>query len=211
LAPAVVVLAFLLITPLAGAGEFGERIDWLSGEWRSLRRARGAWGEVYDRLAASPPLSYYYDRRAGAALRLAGYVRDCVPQSDRLLVLWFAPDIYYYSDRLMAQQHLVFVPQWAALEHEQRMTLTKIKRFKPPLVLARRSSLDGTARASYPDVVKYVEEEYALAGTLQNDDEEYLILARRDRPMLRSFGPETWPCYTAAPSLAERVGRSSDS
>jgi len=179
----------------------------LAGAWRSPSAARIAWAEVFAELTASPPLRYYLDRAAEPSLRLAAYVRECVPSSDRLLVLWFSPEIYYHSDRLMAQRHLVFVPEWAALVHEQRMTLEKVRRFSPPVALARRSALDTQARATFPRMVEYVEREYRLAGTVTESGEEYLIFARRDRVPLRTFAEEGWPCYVSERSVWERVGR----
>jgi hypothetical protein len=162
---------------------------------------------TWDELTATPPLAHYLDRPARFTLRLAAYVRDCVPPSDRLVVLWFEPEIYYYSDRLMALRHPVFAPAWSALADEQRATLDKVDRFKPPLVLARRSALDEYARATYPGVMAYVEQQYTLAATAHDSGEDYLIYARRDRPALRTFGPQPWPCFTPAPSRWARVGR----
>jgi hypothetical protein len=157
---------------------------------------------------AVPPLEHYVGRSARFTIRLAAYVRDCVPPDDRLLVLWFEPEIYYYSDRLMALRHPVFAPAWSTLDVEQRATLAKIARFKPPLVLARQSALDEYARATYPGVIDYVEKNYVLAATAQDGGEEYLIYARRDRQVTRRFDAQSWPCYTAEPSRWARVGRS---
>ncbi len=202
------VLALLALVTVAGAGQFGDRVTWLAGQWSSLRLARGAWGEAYGELFSSPPMTYFYDRPAGVSVRLAAYVRECVPPSERLLVLWFAPEIYYHADRLMAQRHLVFPPAWAAVPHEQRMALEKVQRFSPPVALARRSALEPYARATYPQVVSYVEREYELADTVAEQGEEYLIFTRRDRRSVRMFGDQQWPCYTSEPSSWSRVGRS---
>lgn len=165
---------------------------------------------VFAELVASPPLAHYLDRPARFSLRLAAYVRACVPPSDRLLVLWFEPEIYFYSERLMAQRHLFFAPPWADLAGEQNMTIAKIKRFLPPLVLARRSALDEYARATYPGVVDYVDREYRLATTIENEGEQYLIFAKRGRPELHKFGPQKWPCFLPESSPWERVGEQSE-
>jgi hypothetical protein len=106
----------------------------------------------------------------------------------------------------MAQRHLVFAPTWAGLPHEQNMTMEKIRRFSPPLALARRSALEGYARASYPGVVDYVEREYRLAATVVDEGEEYLIFANRSRPVLRRFGSGDWPCFLEERSPWSRVG-----
>ena len=191
-----VLVAVCVIWIVAASGRFESPVAWF----------RGA-GVTYDELTATPPLSHYVDRPARFTLRLAAYVRECVPPADRLLVLWFEPEIYYYSDRMMALRHPVFAPAWSTLDAEQRATLAKIDRFKPPIVLARRSALEEYARATYPGVIRYVEEHYDLAATVPDAGEEYLIYARRDRPVIRPFNAQAWPCYTAEPSRWARVGK----
>ena len=209
-ASAAAALGVALTLSVAQASRFGERISSLAGDGRSLTRARSQWSAAFAELLASPPLGYFVDKRARFSLRLAAYVRACVPESERLLVLWFEPEIYYYGDRLMAQRHLVFAPTWAAVPHEQRMTIEKIRDFAPPMALARRSALEGYASASYPGVVDYVQKEYQLAATIREDDEEYLIFVKRDRPVVRLFGSEKWPCFVHDPSVWSRVGHAND-
>jgi hypothetical protein len=203
----IVVLSVVFITNVAGAGQFGDHAGWLAGRWSSVRQARAAWSEVFGQLVASPPMSYYIDRPAAVTLRLAAYARACVPPSERILVLWFAPEIHFHADRLMAQRHLVFVPGWERMPHEQQMTLAKIRRSSPPIALARRSALEGPTRRIYPGVVEYVNDKYELAGSVHESDEEYLLFVRRDRPPLRHYGEQQWPCYVEDPSLWSRVGR----
>ncbi len=189
-----IAFAMLLVKSVAVVGEFGTRVTWLAGDWASFARARGAWAEVREQLTASPPLRYWDGHRSPVPIELARYAHECVPASERLLVLWFAPEIYYYADRLMAPRHLVFVPGYAQLGREQQMTLSKIERFSPPIAFAN-SGLDGFTKEVYPAVVEYVHREYDMAGSLEGEGERYVILARRDRPAVRSYGDEHWPCY----------------
>jgi hypothetical protein len=184
----------MVLKSVSVSGQFAERAGALTGDWRFAGRMRGAWNDIAGRLAASPPLAYHEGRPMSVPLSLAAYARECVPPSERLLVLWFAPEIYYYAERLMAQRHLVFVPGWAELPHEQHLTLTKVRRFAPPLALAS-SSLDGLTRRTYPGVVDHVRAEYDVAASIADDDQEYLILARRGRPVVRTYGEQRWPCY----------------
>jgi hypothetical protein len=187
----------IAVATTATAGRFEGPVRW----WRGA-------SDTYAELNASPPLSFYVDRPARFSLQLAAYVRDCVPPDERVLVLWFEPEVYYFSDRLMALRHGVFAPSWSQLAHEQRVAVEKVKTWNPPIVLARRSSLDGEARETFPGVVAYVEREYRLAATVPNGGEEYLIYARRDRPVPRTFAAQTWPCFTPTASRWERVGGS---
>jgi hypothetical protein len=189
--------AVAVVWIVAVSGRFESPLAWL----------RDA-SDTLDELTASPPLQHYVNRPARFTVRLAAYVRDCVPSDDRLLVLWFEPEIYYYSDRLMALRHGVFAPAWARLPREQRETLAKVERFKPPLVLARQSALEEYARATYPGIIDYVMQQYTLATTIHDAGEDYLVYMRRDRPPVRTFAAQSWPCYTRESSRWASVGRS---
>ena len=188
---AAVALTLLVMGQVVRAGQFTNPLTW---------------GASVAELVSSPPLQHYVDRRARFTLQLAAYARECVPPSERLLVLWFEPEIYYYSGRLMAQRHLIFAPSWATLTHEQDATLEKIARHAPPIALARQSALEEYARATYPGVMSYVERNYAIAATVDEANERYLIFARKDRHPLRGFGTHNWPCYVREASPWVRVG-----
>ena len=122
------------------------------------------------------------------------------------MVLWFEPEIPYFSARLLAQRHFTFPPAWAGLAHEQDATMEKITRYKPPIAFAMASALDRTARAAYPRVVEYVEREYQVAAKVERGGEDYLIFTRKDRPPVASFGAQAWPCFVKDPSPWDRVG-----
>jgi hypothetical protein len=187
----VIAVTAVLMATVTRAGQFTNPLGWP--------------GSVPE-LVSSPPLQYYVGRRARFPLHLAAYVRECVPASDRLIVLWFEPEIFYYSERLMAQQHLAFAPAWAGLAHEQNSAMQKMKRYSVPIVLARSSILEDYVGATYPGLMKYLESEYLLAATVDDQGEQYLILSRRDRPALRGFGVQNWPCFVPDHSPWERVG-----
>jgi hypothetical protein len=112
------VLLLLAAKSLAVAGDFGDRTRWLIGEGRSLERARGAWSEVAARLTASPPSRFWAGRTGPLWVRFAEYARRCTAPSDRLLILWYAPEIHYDADRLMAGRHLYFFSAFRDIEEE---------------------------------------------------------------------------------------------
>ncbi len=121
------------------------------------------------------------------------YARECVAPGDRILVLWFAPEIYYYSNRLMAGRHVFFLPALRTLSDEQRMEMEKLRRFPPQLVFARVS--DRSAGEAFPEMVDLLVQDFTLAGSVDDAGERYLILARSDRVPVRSYGNHGWPCY----------------
>src|SRR3954471_20966030 len=158
------------------------------------RTPAGRLGRSPRRLVTSPPVDFWQGATAPAEVQLAQYARECLPARDCLMVLWFAPEIYYYSDRLMAQRHLAFITGWSALTGEQELTLDKVRRSAPALVFASAPRLDTVTRAMYPSLVDYVHAHYQPVATVAGD-EEYVILARRDRPAVRAYGEHDWPCY----------------
>jgi hypothetical protein len=73
------------------------------------------------------------------------------------------------------------------------MTLGKVERLAPPLAFAG-SSLEGLD--TYPGIVEYVRREYDVAGSIGDGEEQHLVFARRDLPVVRTYGERKWPCYT---------------
>ena len=126
------------------------------------------------------------------SIRLAQYANACVPPSERVAVLWYAPEIYYYSNRLMAIRHLVFAPGLASPE-EQRRTADKFTRSSPPVVFAG-ALMSAITRPVFPELIADVDRDYMQAGSL-DDDEGYLLLVRRDRTPTGTWGPRGWPCF----------------
>lgn len=188
------VFSLVVVKSVAVAGEFGNRMSVLAGEWRSPSQAGRAWLTVMRDLQADPPIDQWEGRGPTVSIQLARYVRACVPQSERLLVLWFAPEIYYYADRLMAGRHLVFVQGYQNLGLEQQLALAKVEHYAPPIALAN-GALDGFTHDVYPRVVDYVRREYDVGGSLENDGEHYTVLVRRDRRATSWYGESKWPCY----------------
>jgi hypothetical protein len=188
----VAALVVFSVKAVASSGQFLDRVGWLAGDWRSAARMRGAWSDAASRLVASPPLSYWTGPSPPVSIRLAQYANACVPASERLAVLWFAPEIYYYADRLMALRHLVFVPGLTSPE-EQRLTAEKFMHSLPPVVLAP-AALSTFTRTVFPDLVGSVERDYIQAGSL-DEDSGYQVLVRRGRTAASTWGPGQWPCF----------------
>lgn len=189
------VLALLVVKSVAVAGQFETRVGQLTGQGR-LPEMHEAWTSARDRLVAEPPAAYWEGRRAPVSVELARYARACVPPSDRLLVLWFAPEIYYYADRLMASRHMFFDSGYPSMEDELRLTLDKIRRTAPMLVFAS-DDLDTRTRALYPAVVAHVRGAYEEVGAIEDaGGVRRLILARRGVPVTGRYGTDEWPCYT---------------
>lgn len=190
----VVVLMLLAVKSLAVAGDFGDRTRWLLGEGQ-LDRARGAWREVGARLQASPPSQFWPRGTGPVTVRLAEYARRCTGPSDRLLVLWFAPEIHYHADRLMAGRHLYFFAAFGELEGEQRRELDKVRRTSPGMVLVSRNGYPA-ALAAFPGLASILEDGYASVVRFEEDGDAYSILIRKDSQPRSTDSVSGWPCLS---------------
>jgi len=191
---AVVLMMLLAVKSLAVAGEFGERVEWLFGDGRSMARAKGAWREVGARLQASPPSQFWPAGTGPVTVRLAEYVRRCTAPSDRTLALWFAPEIYYHADRLMAGRHVYYFEAFKTLEDEQRRELEKVTRSEPKIVLASRNAY-GAAGAAFPAAMQFIESRYVPAVVFEEDGDRYSILVRKDAQASSTDRVSGWPCF----------------
>ena len=191
---AAVLLMVLAAKSFAVAGDFGDRIAWLIGEGQSLERAQGAWSEVATRLRASPPSEFWAGNTGPVSMRLAKYVRRCTAPSDRVLVLWFAPEIHADADRAMAGRHLYYFEAFRGIEEEQRRELEKVTRSSPRIVLANRNNYQS-AVTTFPALMRHIESEYVPTASFEEDGDRYSILIRKE-----SLPPEPdtltgWPCF----------------
>jgi hypothetical protein len=118
-----------------------------------------------------------------------------MPSSKRLLVLWFAPEIYYYADRLMASRQLAYETVVMSLAQEEQLTLEKFQRFTPPLVFAA-GGLDRMADRVYPAVIDRLRHDYAPAGAVEDEGQLYQVFFRKNEPVVRSYGEHGWPCLS---------------
>ena len=191
---AAVLLMVLVAKSFAVAGDFGDRMAWLIGEGQSLERARGAWSEVAARLRASPPSAFWPGHTGPVSIRLAKYVRRCTAPSDRVLLLWFAPEIHADADRLMAGRHLYYFAAFRDIDDEQRRELEKVTRSAPPIILANRNNYEAAVLA-FPALMQYVEREYVPAASFDEDGDRYSILVRRESSPRGPDAVTGWPCF----------------
>ena len=108
-------------------------------------------------------------------------------------MLWFAPEIYYYSERLMASRHVFFLSEFRGLSHERDMEMEKVMRVPPAIVFTKSGSEDPVRRA-FPQLVDLIGREYHVAGWI-DDGDRYSLLVRKDRLPVRDYGDDRWPCY----------------
>lgn len=153
---------------------------------------------IWQQLAVSPPFDGW--RATGSAkYQAVRYVRACTSPDDPLLVLWFAPDLYYYSGRPFAGRLGFYMEgYWASAQHE-RENIAAIERDRPTLVLMEPGRRE-TDLYTYPQLLTYVANKYRELGVLQSSDGRRVrVHARNDRTPTGVDRETGWPCFGGHP------------
>ena len=155
---------------------------------------RSSWTSTWRRLSMSPPFDAW-DAAGSARHRAVRYVRACTAPREPLLVLWFAPHLYYYADRPFAGRLGFYMEgYWTSEEHE-RVNLSRIERERPVLAISEAGH-EASDLHTYPALVAYLAEFYSPIGELPDNDGSVIrVLARKDRPPTSTDAELGWPCY----------------
>ncbi|HEY5949551.1 MAG TPA: hypothetical protein VIV40_28850, partial [Kofleriaceae bacterium] len=154
--PAVAIVALMLLTwisltvhePGTAFAKVGASVSWarLQAEWRALD---GPPAETA--LAAADP-------EAG----MIEYLRACTEADDRVLIVGYQPQVFYYAGRRFAGGMPYFIQRRFSSAADQTSIVEKLKAQRVPLVLVEESlhMLDE----DYPRVAAYVRSRYVEAG-----------------------------------------------
>jgi hypothetical protein len=122
-------------------------------------------------------------------------VRDCTAEREPLLVLWFAPDLYYYSNRPFAGRLGFYMEGYWTSERSESLNIAVIERDRPTIALIE-SDREVTDLYTYPRLLSYLADFYHPLGLLSsNDDRTIRVLARNDRSPTSIVSESGWPCY----------------
>ena len=152
--------------------------------------------EAIERLAASPPR--YEAMPSGRYVQMVQYLRECTSPRDRVLLAWFAPDVYFFAQRgFAAGMAAVFGAHWSAPRFEER-SLRIFAAQSVPIVIVRTT--DESFENSYPLTARYLHDHYHVAGTSDFGDPDidaggYEVLIRNDRVPTRRHTPTSMPCF----------------
>ena len=90
------------------------------------------------------------------------YLFDCTSPSDRVLVTWYAPDVFFYAERGFAGGQTFLYGGWHASVSDQRLTIERMQQQSVPIILAREDRVE-TFRQGFPLIYDYVRTRYRLA------------------------------------------------
>ena len=130
---------------------------------------------------------------AGEVPDAVRYLNSCTSRNDAVMLTWAAPEFYFFAQRRFAAGHALFLPPDAfTTVHDQERMLAQIRRERIPVVLINETRRKEFGEA-YPEIDRYITEEYAPAGHFDIRDGSTITVAigkqfKGDRTY------QGWPC-----------------
>ena len=103
------------------------------------------------------------DHETGNLRALTRYLLDCTAPSDRVLVTWYEPDVYFYAERGFAGGQAYFERGSFGSVADQRLTIERMQQQSIPIIVGRRDQED-LFREGFPLVYDHVQTRYRLAA-----------------------------------------------
>ena len=123
------------------------------------------------------------------------YLHQCTAPDDRILVTWFAPEIFTFADRGFAAGHAFFTRTHFVSPDYQAAMLERLSRQRVPVALINLEQRSWFS-TRFSGIDAYLNEVYAVAGTYRNyDGADIAVAVRRDLKPSGVFVPTGWPCF----------------
>ncbi len=151
------------------------------------RDAMGKFSTTVRVYAESPPWQILSENLR----QIVRYVDACTEPEDRLLVTWYAPEIYFASNRRFAGNQWVYVDYHNSVEQQQEV-LRLLGQQSVPLVFERQN--DSPFAGFWPLLTDHIEREYHMVGIFG----DALVYADRRKETFRADAVTGLPCFTPA-------------
>jgi len=126
---------------------------------------------------------------------LTRYVRECTKPDDRLLVTWFAPEVYFYSERKFAAGLAFFYPRFFSSPAEEEVAFARFRKQTVPIVIVDVSSYEQSFIHDHPKLAAHLADQYAVAGEVTATEARYRVLTDRRAVPVRVSTPWSLPCF----------------
>lgn len=153
------VAAIIVLT--GSIGEAVPRMAELTGDGAGIRRTAKA---VNFRL--SPPQHRTGSELSQGYLDLVESVRQCTPETSRLLGLGFVPELYVYTGRGFAGGHVMFIPGYYLGDRHASLMLGRLRQERVPLVIVDEQIRQEIVDA-YPRLWAHVATNYREARSFE--------------------------------------------
>ena len=151
--------------------------------------------EVLHDVTTSPPIEAWAPADSTGLRALTRYVHECSKPTDRLLVTWFAPDVYYYSGRGFAGGQLFWFASYQTSPREQQRSLDKLRAESVPIIIAKSDGLEGFAK-DYRDVYEHIVRNYRMVRDSGfGGQQPYQVLVDRRREPTGTYRRLSLPCF----------------
>ena len=157
----------------------------------------GVWEQlgVANRGLRERPIDAWAPPGSSGRRALTRYVLDCTAPSDRILVTWFSPDVFYYAERGFAGGQTFLHAGYHASVSDQRLTIERMQQQSVPIVLARRDLVEEF-RQRFPLIHDYVDTRYRLAAeSTFGGERSFLIFVDARRNPVARHPDLGLPCY----------------
>ena len=187
-------IAIVTFWSAAVFGEMGDRVV-ATGVLAGPAGVTERFEKTNEYLMTSPPIDGWADTGSIGLRAIGEWVRACTAPSDRLLVVGWAADLYFYAERPFAGGQVYLYPNWHSSPADQRLTVERLDRQRVPIAIAPVES-EPAVRKSFPIVLDYVDRHYMhVVRAKFGSPREYDVLVRDDVSPLGTYDPLRLPCY----------------
>ncbi|HVG55474.1 MAG TPA: hypothetical protein VM846_13640, partial [Vicinamibacterales bacterium] len=145
------------------------------------------------------PLDHYAPPGSSGLPALTRYVNRCTAPDDRLVVLGYQPEIYFYADRRIGAGNVAFHANLGAAPEQQTTIVSRLRQQNVPVVILPVNEVREVEQ-SYPIVKRYIDERYELAQESGfGGGRPFRVLVDRKAAVTHTDEEMGLPCFTSRP------------
>ena len=171
----------------------------------------GVWQQlgVVNRRLRDRPIDTWAPPGSTGLRALTRYLLDCTAQSDRVLVTWYEPGVYFYAERGFAGGQAYFERGSFGSVADQRLTIERMQRQSVPIIVGRADQ-EAEFRQAFPLVYDYVQTRYRLATeSTFGGEQSFLIFVDAKMDPDAEHPALGLPCYREMAVSTHGVDRAS--
>ena len=187
-----VLLAVVVMVTLWSVGTFAQ-VSTSLGNTQILSGPAGVWqrvGVVAERLRMRPFDTW--TRRSSGIGALMRYAFECTSDTDRLVAAWFAPEVYFYTERAFAGGQVYLIQRWHNSPDDQRLTIERLERQRVPIVIEKD---DWDYENYFPLVADYIHHRYRVVPIEGDTISGFRVLVDTRLTPAGVYEPLGAPCY----------------
>jgi hypothetical protein len=145
---------------------------------------------VSQRLRARPVDNW--TRRSPGIGGLTRYAYECTAVSDHLFVTWFAPQVYFQSERPFSGGQVFLAQGWHATPADQQVSVALLQRQRVPIIL---ENMDWEYEHYFPIVAEYIRSHYRNVEIPADWAQGYRVLVDPRVKPTGTYDLFDMPCY----------------